>query len=57
MTLYRARRWSDAGEAFRALTLAFPDDAPAGAFLERSLRHAADPPPADWDGVTDMDRK
>jgi adenylate cyclase len=57
MTSYRARRWREAGEAFRALTEAFPDDAPAREFLARSLRHAADPPPADWDGVTDMDRK
>ena len=31
-----------------------PDDGPARAYLERCKDFAADPPPADWDGVWEM---
>ena len=49
--LYRDRQWQEAAAAFeRALGL-HAGDRPSEIYLERCAYHAAQPPPADWDGV------
>jgi len=54
---YRERNWTAAAEAFdRALAL-YPDDGPAQVYRERLAHLAANPPPADWDGVWNLTEK
>jgi adenylate cyclase len=48
---YHAQRWDEAEELLQNMLEAFPDDAPAGALVERVKRLRAEPPPGDWDGV------
>ncbi|HEY0035868.1 MAG TPA: hypothetical protein VGB66_04225, partial [Longimicrobium sp.] len=50
-TLYCERRFGEALDAFQALVDRFPEDGPAAVYLERCHRHAAAPPPAEWDGA------
>ncbi len=53
---YIKRNWSQAGECFeRALQLR-PDDKPANVLLKRCRSFKAQPPPADWDGVFNLDK-
>lgn len=54
---YRERRWDDAVETFEGLLEKFPDDGPAGVFLERARRYRENPPPEDWNGVFRMTTK
>jgi adenylate cyclase len=51
LSLYRARRWEEAGQAFAALLEQFPFDRPSRIYLERCGYFANTPPPEDWDGV------
>ncbi|MFL5355913.1 adenylate/guanylate cyclase domain-containing protein [Archangium sp.] len=53
LALYRARRFTEAREAF----LASPGDAPSRVFAARCEALSARPPPEDWDGVFSLDTK
>ncbi|GAB6051359.1 adenylate/guanylate cyclase domain-containing protein [Magnetospira thiophila] len=55
--LYQKGQWTQAVEAFRAFTAAYPDDGPGQLYLKRSLAFQDSPPGADWDGVTRMTTK
>ncbi len=53
LALYRARRFTEAREAF----LASPEDPPSLIFAGRCEAWSARPPPEDWDGVFSLDTK
>ncbi len=53
LEIYRARRFSEAEAAFILLA----GDPAAALYAGRSQRAAASPPPAEWDGVHELDRK
>ncbi len=55
--LYRARRFEEAAEHFRAALEVDPQDGPSAAYLERCMEMCENPPPADWDGVYVMRHK
>ncbi len=57
LAAYRERRWDDAAARWSALLQIFPGDGPSRFYLERTRRHAAGPPAADWDGVEPMASK
>ena len=57
VALYRARRWSDAAEAFAELEAKTPTDGPSRVYLERARTLAARPPGEDWDGVFEAETK
>jgi adenylate cyclase len=50
---YRARRFDEAGTAFASMS----GDPVAALYADRARRAAAEPPPADWDGIFVLDRK
>jgi len=50
---YRARRFSEAAALFDALT----GDPVAAVYSARAWQSAASPPPDDWDGVFELDKK
>jgi class 3 adenylate cyclase len=54
---YRARRWDEASQAFRAALEAVPGDGPSLALARRVEDFQANPPPADWDGAWRLDQK
>jgi adenylate cyclase len=56
-SLYCERRFGEALDAFQALVDRFPEDGPAAVYLERCHRHAAAPPPAEWDGAHQLASK
>jgi adenylate cyclase len=35
----------------------YPEDGPAAVYLARCRQHAADPPPAEWDGAHQLASK
>ena len=51
---FRARRFAAAAETFAALA---GDDPVARGFAERARAYAESPPPPDWDGITNLERK
>ena len=55
LALYRAQRWDEALEAFRALVA--DGDAPAETFVKRIEMYRARPPLESWDGVFTMTTK
>ncbi|MFA7003068.1 MAG: adenylate/guanylate cyclase domain-containing protein [Verrucomicrobiia bacterium] len=57
MRLYLCREWAKAGEVFRTVLQARPDDQPAQTLAERCVAYEKDPPPPDWNGVTIMQEK
>ena len=57
LAAYRARRWDDARQAFRAGLEAVPGDGPSMALAQRVENFQANPPPADWDGAWRLDQK
>jgi adenylate cyclase len=57
LAAYRARRWDDARQAFRAALEAVPGDGPSNAMAQRVENFQANPPPADWDGAWRLDQK
>jgi adenylate cyclase len=48
--LYLSRDWKKAEAAFNEVLKAFPDDGPAGVYIERCREFASNPPPENWDG-------
>ena len=57
LAAYRARRWDEARQAFRAALEAVPGDGPSLALARRVEDFQANPPPADWDGAWRLDQK
>jgi len=58
MAMYGARRFREAAIMFRSVTDELgPDDYASTMMAERCDRFAADPPPADWDGVEVLHEK
>ncbi len=57
LAAYRARRWDEARQAFRAALEAVPGDGPSLALAKRVEDFQANPPPADWDGAWRLDQK
>jgi adenylate cyclase len=57
LAAYRAGRWDDARNAFKAALDAVPGDGPSLTLLNRIEKLQADPPPADWEGAWRMDHK
>ena len=57
LAAYRARRWDEARQAFRAALEAVPGDGPSLALSQRVENFQANPPPADWDGAWRLDQK
>lgn len=58
MAMYGARRFREASIMFRSVTDELgPDDYASTMMSERCDRYAADPPPADWDGVEVLHEK
>jgi class 3 adenylate cyclase len=55
--LYRNREWTKALTMFMALSTERPDDKIAALYIRRCHGYLAQPPPADWDGVTRYDSK
>ncbi|MDX2142461.1 MAG: adenylate/guanylate cyclase domain-containing protein [Rhodospirillaceae bacterium] len=55
--LYRDREWATALSMFTALAAERPDDKVAALYIRRCHGYLAQPPPADWDGVTRYDSK
>jgi adenylate cyclase len=51
LSLYRARKFSDAQHDFAALAAAHPDRGLYAVFRERCAIYAVEPPPSDWDGA------
>jgi class 3 adenylate cyclase len=54
---YREQRFGEAEQAFAALLAVYPGDGASKVYLGRSRRLAAEPPPADWDGVWRLTEK
>jgi class 3 adenylate cyclase len=57
LAAYRARRWDEASDVFKAALEAVPGDGPARTLLERAESLRAAPPPADWDGSWHLEDK
>jgi adenylate cyclase len=57
MSLYRARRFAEARDAFAALRAEKPGDPVAALYVERCQGYLATPPPDGWDGVHEMHEK
>jgi class 3 adenylate cyclase len=54
---YREQRFAEAEQAFAALLAVYPGDGASKVYLGRARRLAAEPPPADWDGVWRLTEK
>ncbi len=57
LAAYRQARWSDARAAIETFLAAHPSDGPARRLAGMIEALAADPPPADWDGVYEQRSK
>jgi adenylate cyclase len=57
ITLYRARLWTEAEDAFRNLSYRRPRDPVADLYLSRIASWKAAPPPADWDATFHAESK
>ncbi len=57
LAAYRRRAWPEAERAFAAALEVVADDKPSLIFLARVQRLAAEPPPADWNGVWTLTEK
>jgi len=57
LAAYRRRAWEEATIAFTRAREAVPEDGPSKVFLDRLKQLAANPPPADWDGVWALSEK
>lgn len=55
--LYRERAWGEALSIFKACLEERPDDVPSRIYVERCVELARNPPPGDWDGVTEVTKK
>jgi adenylate cyclase len=57
LAAYRSRRWDEAQAHWSAILQRFPNDGPSRFYVERTRRHTAEPPAADWDAVERMASK
>ena len=57
LSAYRAQRWEDARNSFRAALEIAPNDGPSLALLKRIENFQTSPPASNWDGVWHMDHK
>jgi class 3 adenylate cyclase len=57
LAAYRARRWDEARQAFAAALEAVPGDGPSTALIARIDSFAQNPPPENWDGAWQLERK
>ena len=57
MERYYEREFSAAAEMFEEVKNMLPGDYPSEMMIERSLKYASQPPPADWNGVEVMTSK
>lgn len=57
LAAYRAQRWDDARQAFRAALEAIPGDGPSLVLGRRVDEFEANPPPANWDGAWRLGEK
>jgi adenylate cyclase len=53
---YRKQSWDRAAVFFSEALSAFPGDRPSRIYLERCETYRVEPPPANWDGVSDIQR-
>ncbi|MDR1868419.1 MAG: ECF-type riboflavin transporter substrate-binding protein [Treponema sp.] len=51
LELFEVRRWSDAGKEFLQILKQYPDDGPAGLYVNRCRQFLKAEPLPDWDGV------
>jgi adenylate cyclase len=56
-SLYQARKWQDAQNAFQAILDKWPADGPSRTYWKRCQEYLFDEPPQNWDGVFTMDHK
>jgi adenylate cyclase len=57
LAYYENRDWKRAARGFSSLLSASPADGPSRVFLERCNACVKNPPPADWDGVFNLNKK
>ena len=57
MDLYFSREWEAAAAAFAAILKQKPDDEPAKIMRDRCKAFAQSPPPADWDGLSQTEKR
>ena len=57
LAAYRARRWPQAEEAFKALLALNPHDRPSQIYMDRCFHYAMRPPPEGWDYVWSLKEK
>ncbi len=57
LAAYRACRWDEARDAFKAALDAAPGDGPSATLLRRIDDLRKNPPASDWDGVWHLDNK
>jgi hypothetical protein len=55
--IFEKRDWTAAEAAFEAVLNLESDDGPAQLYLDRCRANRKNPPPADWDGINDIDQK
>jgi len=56
-TLFQARRWQEAQQAFQSILETNPTDGPSRTYWKRCQEYLFDEPPQNWDGVFTMDHK
>ncbi len=56
-SLYRARSWEKAQQAFQSILETWPSDGPSRTYWKRCQEYLFDEPPLNWDGVFTMDHK
>ncbi|WP_159079973.1 adenylate/guanylate cyclase domain-containing protein [Methyloceanibacter sp. wino2] len=57
MDLYFSQEWEAAAAAFAAILKQKPDDEPAKIMRDRCEAFAQSPPPADWDGLSQTEKR
>ncbi len=57
IAFFRAQKWEEARQKFRAVLGVWSEDGPAKAYIEFCNEYEAHPPGADWDGVYTMTHK
>jgi adenylate cyclase len=57
LAAYKERRFSAAYDRFAAALEKDPADGPSRVYLQRAIAYEKDPPPADWDGVYELQSK
>jgi adenylate cyclase len=57
MDIFENRDWTAAEAAFEAVLNLVPVDGPAQLYLDRCRIYRKSPPPAEWDGINNIDQK